>query len=60
MGIEVYRCYDRRLRNFLMDNQVRFLVTAKDIKTDVQFWLFIKDERLVELLALWHQNSPKK
>lgn len=57
---DVYRCYDKSLRDYLYDNGIKYFLTAFDIKTNVQFWAFYKSSRFEELLNEWIESNPKK
>ena len=58
--MEIYRCYSNNLKEFLMTNGLRYLLVAKDIKTDKTFWAFEKTEKFETLMKQWEVNSPKK
>ena len=57
---DVYRCYDKWLKKFLMNNGLPFLVVARDIKSNAVFWLFEKTDNCMRLIDEWEKNSPRK
>lgn len=57
---DIYRCYSVNLMQFLSKNGVRYVLIAKDIKSDRQFWAYIKTNRFNGLLQQWIDNNPKK
>lgn len=58
--MEIYRCYSNNLKEFLMTGGLRYLLLAKDIKTDKTFWAFEKTEKFESLMKKWEENSPRK
>ena len=57
---DIYRCYSVNLMQFLSQNGVRYILIAKDIKSDRQFWAYVKTDIFNKLLKKWVNNSPKK
>lgn len=57
---DVYRCYSVNLMQYLSNNNIRYILIAKDIKTDRQFWAYIKTKKFNKLLLQWIENNPKK
>ena len=57
---DVYRCYSVSLMQFLSINGVRYILIAKDIKSNRQFWAYVKTEKFNHLLTQWIENNPKK
>lgn len=57
---DIYRCYSVNLMQFLSTNNIRYILIAKDIKTDRQFWAYVKTEQFNKLLQQWIDNNPKK
>ena len=43
-----------------MTNGLRYLLLAKDIKTDKTFWAFEKTEQFESMMKQWEENSPRK
>ena len=43
-----------------MDNELPFLVVARDIKSNAVFWLFEKTGNCMRLIDEWEKNSPRK
>lgn len=57
---DIYRCYSVNLMQFLSQNGERYILIAKDIKSDRQFWAYVKTDRFNKLLNEWIYNNPKK
>ena len=57
---DIYRCYSVNLMQFLSQNDVRYILIAKDIKSDRQFWAYVKTDKFNSLLKQWTANNPKK
>ena len=57
---DIYRCYSVNLMQFLSQNGVRYILIAKDIKSDRQFWAYVKNDEFNILLQQWINNNPKK
>ena len=57
---DIYRCYSVNLMQFLSENNERYILIAKDIKSDRQLWAYVKTDRFNELLQQWIDNNPKK
>ena len=57
---DIYRCYSVNLMQFLSKNGVRYILIAKDIKSDRQFWAYIKTDEFNILLQQWINNNPNK
>lgn len=57
---DIYRCYSVNLMQFLSQNDIRYILIAKDIKSDRQFWAYIKTDKFNTLLKEWIANNPKK
>lgn len=57
---DIYRCYSVNLMQFLSQHDVRYILIAKDIKTDRQFWAYVKTNEFNTLLKQWIENNPNK
>lgn len=57
---DIYRCYSVNLMQFLSQHGVRYILIAKDIKSDRQFWAYVKTDEFKTLLQQWIDNNPKK
>ena len=57
---DIYRCYSVNLMQFLSQNGIRYILIAKDIKSDRQFWAYIKTDKFTRLLHQWIDRNPKK
>lgn len=50
---KLYCCYSLNLRNFLYKNGLRYELAAKNPNSDKLFWVYIKNEKLDDLLDKW-------
>jgi hypothetical protein len=50
---KLYCCYSLNLRNFLYQNGLRYELAAKNPNSDKLFWVYIRNEKLDELLTKW-------
>ena len=57
---DIYRCYSVSLMQFLSQNNERYILIAKDIKSSRQFWAYIKTDTFNKLLQKWIDTNPKK
>ena len=48
---DVYRCYSLNLMQFMADNDVKYILVAKDIKSNKVFYAFEKTEKFLRLLT---------
>ena len=55
----IYRCYSVNLMQYLAENDVRYFLVAKDIKSNKVFYAFEKTENFLQLLQRWIDNNPK-
>lgn len=51
--VELYTCYSLNLRNYLYDNGLKYKLAARNPNSNKLFWVYIKDEKLNELLIRW-------
>lgn len=49
-------CYDRNLSEHLIKNGHRYITRAKGLKTNHEFALFEKTDKLKQLLDRWQSN----
>lgn len=56
---DVYRCYSTNLMEYLAKNNIKYIIVAKDIKSNKVFYLFEKTEQFFALLKQWEKNNPK-
>lgn len=54
----LYCCFSRPLVNFLSENNIRYEMSALSEKTHKTMWIYIKTEKLNELLKQWSSNRP--
>lgn len=50
---KLYCCYSLNLRNYLTNNGVRYEVCALNPNNNNRFWIYIKNEKLNNLLEKW-------
>lgn len=57
MEVELYCCYSLPLRNYFRDNGVRYKLCALNPNSKNRFWVYVKNEKLNNLLNVWSTNS---
>ena len=57
MDIRLYCCYSLTLRNYLIENGLRYKIVAKNPNTLKDFWVFVRDKKLDILLNDWTANK---
>lgn len=50
---KLYCCYSINLRDFLYKNGIKYELCALNPNTQNMFWVYIRNERLNELLSQW-------
>lgn len=50
---KLYCCYSVDLRNFLKNNNVMYEICGLNPNNHQMFWVYIRDEKLNELLTEW-------
>lgn len=53
MEVELYTCYSLPLRNYLRKNGMRYKLAALNPNSKQLFWVYVKDEKLDNLLNEW-------
>lgn len=53
MDVELYCCYSLPLRNYLRNNGVKYKLAALNPNSNKLFWVYVKDEKLDNLLNEW-------
>lgn len=56
---DIYRCYSINLMKYLEENNIKYLLVAKDIKSNKVFYAFEKTDKFMQLLQQWVDNNPK-
>lgn len=56
---DIYRCYSINLMEHLAKNNIRYILVAKDIKSNKVFYAFEKTDKFMCLLQQWINNNPK-
>ena len=57
MDVELYCCYSFPLRNYLYKNGLRYKLVALNPNSKKLFWVYIKDNKLDELLDRWSASK---
>ena len=57
MDIRLYCCYSLPLRNYLIENGLRYKIVAKNPNSLKDFWVFVRDKKLDALLNDWTANK---
>lgn len=53
----LYCCYSVPLRDYLLQNGIRYEICAKNPNSDILMWVFIRTEQLNNLLKIWSQST---
>ena len=53
MNVELYCCYSLNLRKYLQNNGVNYHLCGLNPNSHKMFWVFVKDEKLNNLLNTW-------
>lgn len=48
-----YICYSLPLRDFLIENGMKYDICGKNCRTDNPFWVYMMNEKLDKLLDQW-------
>lgn len=56
---DIYRCYSANLMQFMAENDIKYILVAKDIKSNKVFYAFEKTGKFLQLLQQWVDNNPK-
>ena len=51
--VQLYTCYSLNLRNYLYDNGLKYKLAARNPNSNKLFWVYVKNEKLDELLVKW-------
>lgn len=57
IDINLYCCYSIILRNYLRDHGMRYKLVALNPNSKKLFWVYVKTEKLNELLNGWSANK---
>lgn len=49
----IFKCYSNKLKNFLLENGIKYEEVVKDINNDKTIWLYIKDESFDKAMKLY-------
>jgi len=58
LEVKLFTCYSNNLMKFLVKNKIRYRITGENIKTKKQFWIFIRNRKLNNLLTQWKKTNP--
>jgi hypothetical protein len=58
--IELFPCYSVPLRNFLRSKGIRYKLVGLHPETKKMFWIYFKNEQLINYLNKWKETSPNK
>ena len=53
MEHKYFYCYSKPLKDFLLENGLRYVLKATHDKTHKQYWVFESSKKIDELLAEW-------
>ena len=56
MDVKLYTCYSLPLRNYLRNNGVKYKLAALNQNSKKLFWVYVKDEKLDNLLNEWSEK----
>ena len=51
--VKLYTCYSLNLRNYLYKHGLKYKLAARNPNSNKLFWVYVKDEKLNELLIKW-------
>ena len=57
MDVELYCCYSLPLRNKKKKNGMRYKLAALNPNSQKLFWVYVKNEKLNNLLDMWSANK---
>ena len=57
MNAKLYCCYSLNLRNYLYENGLRYELAALNPNSKSLFWVYMKNEKLDQLLSEWSANK---
>ena len=57
MEVELYCCYSLLLRNYLYENGLRYKLAALNPNSKKLFWIYVKNQKLNDLLNKWSANK---
>jgi len=54
---KIFYCYSKPLKDFLIENNERFIVKSIHEKTGKKYWVFIGTKKLNNLLTVWRDRK---
>ena len=60
MEVNLYCCYSLPLRDFLKSNAIEYKLAALNPNSKKLFWVYVKTDKLDELLDKWSINKKNK
>ena len=58
MSKRIFCCFSVPLKNFLLENNIKYEMCALNEKTHKTMWLYVKDKKLDNALNLWSLSNP--
>ena len=56
--IKLFTCYSKNLVHFLKEKGIKYRITGFNVKTNKQFYVFIRTEKLNKVLDEWRISKP--
>jgi hypothetical protein len=56
---QLYRCFDQKLKWYLLDNGCKYLMVARSTTSDDKFWLFERTDNFEDLLKVYKLENYK-
>jgi len=53
-----YRCFSGKLKKYLSENKIKYILRAKDFYTNKTFWLYEINQNLSNNLKEWTDTNP--
>ena len=53
-----FRCFSGKLKKFLLEKDIDYILRAKDYYTNNTFWLFERNTKLSKALDEWSNTNP--
>jgi hypothetical protein len=56
---QFFYCYDKGLFQLFKENNIKYITTAKHLRTDQQFWMYFRTPEVNEIVSKWMvEKSP--
>jgi len=53
-----YRCFSGKLKKYLSEKDINYIIRAKDYYTEKTFWLYERNDKLSTILTEWTNTNP--